>query len=291
MQAAHVSERDGILIGEVRRPVNESSLGIHDEALAKKMGFRGATIAGSTHLEQFPPLLLRAFGTGWFQTGSLSMYFRYATRSEEPVQCFVRVPPAERSDAQVEAWMEIPEGQRVCEGTASIGQPAEPSALRGRIGNLPPSGDVRILASFEPGMKMGSQLWRIEPDRLARYTKGMTEPLDAYRHASGFGGLVVPPGPSAGAARAAEDFEGMHAARAVCSALLFGALEIRHVNGPILAGRDYVCSGQVLAVGDTPKSEFYWYESELRELDRQEIAASVIVMLRFMKAASPLWQS
>lgn len=115
-----------ILSGEERRPVNPAQSGsIHDDSVAQKLGFRGGTIAGSIHLEQFVPLLLEAFGAEWFRSGSLSAYFRYATLHDEPVRCFLRKP--ERSaDVQVEAWMDTPSGQRVCEGTASVGRPPEP---------------------------------------------------------------------------------------------------------------------------------------------------------------------
>ena len=57
---------------------------IHDDATATVLGFRGGTVAGSIHMDQFPPLLLEAFGQGWFETGSLSLYFRYATTDGEP---------------------------------------------------------------------------------------------------------------------------------------------------------------------------------------------------------------
>ena len=34
---------------------------LHDDATATRLGFRGGTVAGSIHLELFPPLLLKAF--------------------------------------------------------------------------------------------------------------------------------------------------------------------------------------------------------------------------------------
>ncbi|HEY8490276.1 MAG TPA: hypothetical protein VIO14_04715, partial [Dehalococcoidia bacterium] len=70
---------------------------------------------------------------------------------------------------------------------------------------------------------------------------------------------------------------------------LFGALEVRHLDGPVLLERDYEVAGTVLAVGASPKSEYVWYESVLREPGGREVAA-MIMMLRFMKASSPLWQ-
>ena len=72
---AEITERDGTLVGPYRRPRNLSINvrgSIHDDATAQKLGFRGGTVAGSIHMEQFPPVLVRAFGQRWFETGSLS---------------------------------------------------------------------------------------------------------------------------------------------------------------------------------------------------------------------------
>ena len=48
--------------------------------------------------------------------------------------------------------------------------------------------------------------------------------------------------------------------------------------------------GRVLAVSDTPKTEFFWYEAILRDEANRKDIASMLMMLRFMKASSKLWQ-
>ena len=57
-------------------PPRPAATNIHDDATAQKLGFRGGTIAGSIHMDQFPPVLVEAFGPAWFETGSLSLAFR-----------------------------------------------------------------------------------------------------------------------------------------------------------------------------------------------------------------------
>jgi hypothetical protein len=42
-----------------------------------------------------------------------------------------------------------------------------------------------------------------------------------------------------------------------------------------------------VAVGQTPKTEYLWYETVMRE-DAKDVA-SMLMMLRFMKASSLLW--
>ncbi|MDD9970999.1 MAG: hypothetical protein OXR73_32470, partial [Myxococcales bacterium] len=64
-------EHDGVLAGPVRTPRNSAKHAgagsIHDDATAQKLGFRGGTVAGSLHMEQFPPLFIEAFGDTWLQ--------------------------------------------------------------------------------------------------------------------------------------------------------------------------------------------------------------------------------
>jgi hypothetical protein len=100
-----IIEQDGVLAGPFRRPRNTAADvrgSIHDDATAKDLGFRGGTVAGSIHMEQFPPVLVRAFGERWFETGSLSTYFRNVTTDGEPVRAFVRTPAAGATDTQVD---------------------------------------------------------------------------------------------------------------------------------------------------------------------------------------------
>ena len=133
---AEIEERDGVVVGPLRRPRNLGATqrgSIHDDATAQKLGFRGGTVAGSIHMEQFPPLLVRAFGQRWFETGSLSTYFRNATTDGEPVRAFVGLPEDGASDAQVPVRMERDDGTLVLEGTASIGAPAELSMIARKL--------------------------------------------------------------------------------------------------------------------------------------------------------------
>ena len=75
-------------------------------------------------MEQFPPILVRAFGERWFETGSLSCYFRNATIDNEAVRPIAQEPPRRADDAQVKIWMERDDGMQVLEGTASVGDAA-----------------------------------------------------------------------------------------------------------------------------------------------------------------------
>ncbi|MQA00538.1 MAG: hypothetical protein GEU80_14610 [Dehalococcoidia bacterium] len=70
---AAIEEQDGVMRGPLKAPANlaaDAAGSIHDDKTAQKLGFRGGTVAGSVHMQQFPPVLVRAFGPEWFETGT-----------------------------------------------------------------------------------------------------------------------------------------------------------------------------------------------------------------------------
>ena len=58
---------------------DEGAGSIHDDETAENLGFRGGTVAGDIHMNQFPPVLVNIFGEQWFERGNLSLNFRNAT--------------------------------------------------------------------------------------------------------------------------------------------------------------------------------------------------------------------
>src|SRR5205823_5102046 len=126
---------------------------IHDDAVATKLGFRGGTIAGSVHMDQFPPVLVHAFGKAWFETGSLSLSFMNATISDDDVIAMVGIPD-QAGDAQVPVKMERPDGTLVAQGTASVGKVDAPTHLSS-IDLRGGATGLRILDGIAPGDPVG----------------------------------------------------------------------------------------------------------------------------------------
>lgn len=285
-------EHEGVLSGPVRTPRNSArDLGagsIHDDATAKKLGFRGGTVAGSLHMEQFVPLLCEAFGESWLQTGALSLYFKYATTDGEPVQAFVRRPLAAGGAGTTEVWMDDVSGNRICDGSASVGAADEQSAVRQRIAAMPAPKDIRILAGVAPGDSGEPVATRISGEALNRRTAVITEPLTAYTDASVYGHLIATPALQVQVLRPAEacvlprnpDF----------GVGLFGAIELQLLDGPVFVEYDYVAAARVLAIGETPRTEYLYYEATLHDPARGDDVLRMIMMLRFMKASSRLWR-
>jgi len=281
---------DDTITGPVRSPRNLAANivgSIHDDATATSLGFRGGTVAGSIHMDQFPPLLLEAFGERWFETGSLSLYFRHATTDGEPVRAFLEHPEHGGPDAQVRAWAVTQEDTLVADGTASVGNPAAASALYSRDLRPAEPGELRILRAMKPGEVLGDYP-RLTVNAERQYSAirqgAMTEPLDWYTSASPWGGPVASPSAVVGLLYTrlldgAKEAMGAHVG-------LFGAIEIRFRRGPVFLDRSYRVTGEVAALSQTPKTEVLWFDSRALD-DGGRVVAQMRMMLRQMKQSSP----
>jgi len=287
---SEIEVRDHVLVGPLRRSVNNASKvagSIHDDATATKLGFRGGTVAGSIHLELFPPILLKAFGQRWFERGTISMYFLNATTDREVVRAFVKEPPIDAKDAQVDVWVERDDGMRVAEGTASVGNPEEPSALLRRPLDRFDAGQLRILG----GLKVGDQFEACDAlltkDTMTERMKVITEPLEWYTKPSPWGGAIATPATMVQLLYS-QSIATLRSklGRAVG---LFGAIELRNINGPVLVEHPYRVTGSIVALGQSPKTEYMWFETALDEKAGKRIA-EMRMLLRFMKASSPKYQ-
>jgi hypothetical protein len=277
------------ITGPVRSPRNLAANiagSIHDDATAASLGFRGGTVAGSIHMDQFPPLLLEAFGQRWFETGCLSLYFRHATTDGEPVQAFVDRPEHGEPDVQVRAWATTGHDTLVTEGTASAGNPAAASALYSRDLRPVEPGELRILSALKPGDALGDYRLSVDAGRQHSAIRegAMTEPLDWYTAASPWGGPIASPSAVVGLLYArllagAKDAMGAHVG-------LFGAIEVRFRHGPVFLDRSYRVTGEVAALSQTPKTEVLWFDSRALD-DDGNVVAQMRMMLRQMKQSSP----
>lgn len=288
-ETASLRAENGVLAGPLRRSVNNSRNAkgsIHDDATASRLGFRGGTVAGSIHMELFPPLLREVFGQRWFERGTLSLYFLNATTDREPVRAFLRLPEGSARDAQVEAWVEREDGMQVAQGTASVGDPGVPTALLARPLDRFEPGELRVLAGIEKGTRFAPVRVVCPPEEQERRLQVTTEPMDWYRgEGSPWGRPPVMVAPLVQMLYA----RSVGTVRANIRAVgLFGAIEVRNVNGPALVGEEYTCTGEVIAVGQSPKTEYFWFETGLDD-DGGRRVAEMRMLLRFMKASSELY--
>ncbi len=286
-----VEEREGLLIGRLRRPVNQyqqSKNSIHEDSTAQRLGLRGGTVAGTVHLELFPPLFLKAFGQRWFERGNISIYFLDPTKDREEVRAVIEAPPKGAEDVQVKAWIERPDGNKIGAGTAAVGDPGEKSELLARDLTRFPPGELRILADASVGDKFEEMDICVTEEMMTNRLGVITDPLPWYEGESPWGGPIVMPAALAWALN--EPANGyLQSFRRSPVVGLWGATELRNINGPMLAGVTYRGGGHVVALGETPKTEYIWFESFINDADGRRVA-EMRMMTRLMKGSSALYQ-
>jgi hypothetical protein len=282
--------KDGRLYGPWRQPrnlYNDIPGSIHDDRTAQTLGFRGGTVAGNVHFEMMVPILLKAFGSRWFERGTISIDFKYATVDYEEVRGIVDVPPQGAADAQVAVLMERPDGQVVGLGTASVGTPSDKTCLGAKDLRKYEAGEYTILKDVAAGdkfpMKEVTITRRVAEERM----QVITEPLPWYVGESPWGDPIVTP-TVAVQALATPDTAFMRERR-VRAVGLYGAIEVRQVNGPIFVDRPYMAGGEVVARGQSPKTEYIWYESYLEDAGKR--VAEMLMQLRYMKGSAELLPS
>jgi hypothetical protein len=281
---------EAAITGEWRRPTNTAAHqkgGIHDDDTATDLGFRGGTVAGSIHMEQFAPLLEASFGEDWWHSGGLSLYFRSATVDQEPVRCFASEVEIAGPIKRVHVWMENEAGTQIVSGSASCGGLDEDSELRQRLRQIRPKTELRILEQMNVGDSAAPIQVRIADSQVDRQLEVITEPLECYRNADRFGARVLPMTGIVGIFDAAEQLIAKPAIQPFVG--LYGAIEIAFINGPVCSETDYLASGEVVGLTDSPKTEVLWRDMLLAR-DDQPIAR-MLKMDRIMKDSSPLWQT
>jgi hypothetical protein len=269
-------------VGEFRSPRNLYSgaeASIHNDAVASKLGFKGGTVAGSIHMDQFVPLLLDIYGDAWFERGDISTYFTQATVDNERVRA-TAIPDDERTRLR----MHNEAGDLILEGTAGLAAPDPGSELSRRMAMQEPAaeGRLRILGEIRVGEEHRDLPVRIEREGLDRVRATITEDLAAYRDEG-----VLPPSQVVHLAHLTRTAAMAKAKRAVG---LFGALQVQQVRGPLRAGVDYLARTKILKLTESPRTENVWYDVTFETPVDREVVGAMLYCLRFMKGSSPLWE-
>ena len=286
-----ITIRDGFIFGGWREPKNlwrSLKTSIHDDSTAQKVGMRGGTIPGTIHLSLFPPIMLKVFGDQWFENGSLSLYYTFATTDREKVRAVIAQPSEKVNDIQVEAKIEMPDGKIVAKGTVSVGKPKELSYLQTLdLKNSKPE-ELRILSDYKPGYEFKPRDLLITQEDVDKGLAAITDHLEYYKGNSPWGcGILSPTAMSRVMALGAE----LTATRTLNAVAFYGATEIQNINGPVKVGVPYKVKGKIICAGASPKTEYFWYDSMLEEKETGKQIAKMRHMNRFMKASSLLYQT
>lgn len=161
------------------------------------------------------------------------------------------------------------------------------SALVARDISRYPPGELRILARCAVGDSFPEVEVSVTPDMQAHRLELTTDPLPWYSGDSLWGGPIATPCHIVDMMRPAPE-KYLLELRSMAVAL-YGAIEVRYVNGPILVGRPYVTGGRIMSLGQSPRTEYLWFDSYVDDPDGRRVA-EMRMQYRFMKASSPLYQ-
>ena len=284
-----------IICGEFRQPRQmladqeyEGHVSVHDDEMAKDLGFSGAPIEGPTHFSQFVPLLYEVFGNAWFETGCISAHYQNMVVEGEEVRAFVR--PGEKI---CDIWAEKRDGTPVLTGTASIGPDHPESELDRRRAKLRPADKLVILADVEVGytineedpvtMGFDQNMGEMYPFTLNNKLQCITEPCPWYEDGedSPWGRPIIPvemisvltyytsrrnempvKGPSVG---------------------LFADQEIKLIKGPLFVDYPYRLKRECIALSESRRVESNWVRTSV--YDEDELVAECILNSATMKAS------
>jgi len=266
--------------GELRSPVNsaaQSRGSIHDDATASKLGFRGGTVAGSLHMDQFAPLVVQLYGEDWWKRGNMSFYFRQATVDKEAVRAFARA-----GEPHARLWMENEAGALIAEATASCRGADENTAVQNLMQSQAISEPtaLKILSTVKPGDEASIDETAVTHEALARRLETIPEHLADYDGQA----AILPPSMVVHLFRGTIQ-EKLYKTDGPAVGL-FGAIELQSINGPARAETPYKVRAKVLALSESPKTENVWYRAWAADPKTGEDVVSMLMYLRYMKGSS-----
>jgi hypothetical protein len=267
--------------GDLRIPVNSAAQArgsIHDDATASKLGFRGGTVAGSIHMDQFAPVVLKLFGDDWWKSGNMSFYFRQATVDREPVRAF-----GKSGEPHARLWMENESGALIAEGTASCQGHDEGTAVENLMKSQDAPRSLRILKNVKIGDETTGLEVTVSREALDHRLEHITEPLSVYQGDK----AILPPSMVVQLFRGSAQ-EQLYKTDGPAVGL-FGAIEIQQINGPLRAETPYKVRAKVLALTESPKTENVWYRAWAADPETGEDLGTMLMYLRYMKASSKLY--
>ncbi len=273
------------LTGPLREPAQmlaEQSYGghksVHDAQSAATLGLQGAPIEGPTHFSQFEPLAATVWGDSWFTNGCLSAHFQNMVIEGEQVQAQLSLEGPGVMAGRIDA--KKADGTPVLTGTISIGPDHGETALSSRLAAAQTAspGRLYIIDQMKVGQRgTGSesvQVWFDDhlgdfyPFTLRQKLATITESIEY--HADGastpWGSSVMPFEMLSVLTNAFSRDAGFVARQP--SVGLFIDLEVRMIDGPVLVGQAYRIERELVALGQSKRTESYWTRTTLFDDDR-----------------------
>ncbi len=286
----------------------DGHLSVHDEATAEKLGLPGAPIEGPTHFSQFDPLLASLWGERWFASGTLSSHFLTMVVEGEEVTASVSIDGPGATTATI--YAEKADGTPVLEGTASIdgagsmdGADAG-TALAARLAKAQssPPGDLYIIDQIKVGQKgeeaetisigVDDHLGDLYPFTLRQKLDKITESISWYEAGADdnpWGRPIVPIEMMSVITHSGSKRVGFKTRQP--SVGLFIDLEVQMVNGPVFLDHPYRVEREVIALGQSRRTESHWVLTTLTDDETNLVAAKVLLHSGVFKDSYPDYPS
>lgn len=288
------------LTGPFREPAQmlaEQSYGghksVHDAESAAKLGLQGAPIEGPTHFSQFEPLAAAVWGDRWFTHGCISAHFQNMVIEGEQVQAQLSLDGPGATTGRIDA--QKADGTPVLTGTASVGPDHGDTALSLRLtaAQATSPGRLHIIDQMKVGQRgahaevvrvdFDDHLGDVYPFTLRQKLATITEHV--AHHADGastpWGAPVMPLEMLSVLTNAFSKDAGFVARQP--SVGLFIDLEVRMIDGPVLVGQEYRIERELVALGQSKRTESYWTRTTL--LDGDRAVAEVLLHQGVFKAS------
>ena len=292
-------ETEVTLTGPWRHPVQmlaEQDHGghasIHDGDTASSLGLAGAPIEAPTHFSQFDPLAFMLWNRAWFERGCISGHFRTMVVEGEDVQA--TLVSAGGTQAQIAATKS--DGAPVLTGTASVGPDHATSELERRLAASGAPGQLFVLDQLQIGMREEGDVVSVTHDghngagypfTLAEKLDRITEPHPWYTPE---GGLDSPWGSAVLPMEMLSVLAYKRPPRFPVRTPhlgLFLDLEVRVLDGPVLVGREYALSREIVGVGQSRRTESYWTRTTLTDQETGRVTAEVLLHSGVFKESYP----
>jgi hypothetical protein len=274
---------------------------LHDDAMARKLGFAAGPIEGPTHFSQFVPLLHQLWGNEWLETGCLSIHFKTPCVEGDEVRAFVETSgTGDAEDARLaRVGMHKRDGTEVLVGSATVGASPAESELERRVRTLQPPQRLAILADMKVGlagkveercrMDHDVPMGALYPFSLRQKLAAITEPSPWYTEEHGasspWGRAVVPLEMVSVLTGYTAHLAGFPVRQP--SVGLIGDLEVRMLRGPLFVGEDYVLTREVVALSDGRRTESYWVRTSVHEERTGDLVATTLMNHAVLRDSYP----
>ena len=278
-----------VLAGPWRAPVNmlleqtyDNHVSLHDDAMARKLGFKAGPIEGPTHYSQFVPLAEAIWGERFLREGCLSAHYRNMVMEGEEVRAFIEREPGED---HAKMWATKRDGTEVLKGTASVGAQSPPTALDLRLSELSPLEQPVILRDLRVGQRTKRQKVRMDADQLMgdlypfslnQKLAKITEPSPWYAGADNPWGRAIVPWEMVSVLLQYVAREDRLSVKGPAVGL-FADQEIRMIDGPLFVGEDYEIEREIVALSGSRRTESYWTRTFVYRPGASKVIATMLL--------------